>query len=129
MRLELMLGKPRRRTTRLMNMRRAQRLQSRAMTGTVQPHPMPPKQTLQLRDRDPLRRDRHHHPGQTRLRLPQLHRLHPLPTSREILRQILQPARPARPRRITAKRRPELRIHQQPLNQTAGAVELVPLSG
>jgi hypothetical protein len=77
-----------------------------------------PDDLVQVLDRDALRRDRHHDPGQTGAGLPHLERMHGLPR-REVLGQAVEAERARHPHRIRAELRSEHRIDQQPLDQLA----------
>jgi hypothetical protein len=78
-----------------------------------------PHHLMELPDGHPLGGERHHDPGQARARLPQLERVHGLPTRREVLGQLVEAEGTAQARRIGAELRSEQGIEHQPLDQLA----------
>ncbi len=70
-----------------------------------------------LGDSDALRRNRHHHARQARLRLAQLERVNPVALSTELVGELVEAVRLAHLDRIPPELRPERGVDDQPLNQ------------
>jgi hypothetical protein len=102
-----------------------ERLQRRGARGPVQ---AVPKQPAQLDHAYALGRDRHHHSGEARLRLPKLERVHRLATGTQLPGQFVQPRCAADSRGVAPELGPERRVDEQPLDQLARPVGLL-LSG
>jgi len=76
-----------------------------------------PEHAANLRQSDPLSRDRHHDARKARFRLPQLERVDPVALSPELIGELAQPVRLADLDRIPPELRPERRVDHKPLNQ------------